>query len=105
MNCRKCGIQLSERVLKIHESRCVFKKVESFKGLPEATEENKDEVILVETETKEPIETVGDKNIKEEKTDWRQSGIDAGLNEEDLKKFMKKGTVQRQAQLKKLKGE
>lgn len=40
---------------------------------------------------------------EEEKTDWKQLGIDAGLEGEELKKFMKKSTANRQIQLDKLK--
>ena len=35
----------------------------------------------------------------EEKTDWKQIGIDAGLNEDELKKFMKKSVANRKKQL------
>lgn len=71
MKCPKCNVNYSERVYKIHISRCDIKKVESFKDLPEATEENKDETILVETETNEHVKAE-DLNIKQDDYSFEQ---------------------------------
>lgn len=77
MKCRKCGIELSDKVCKIHESRC--------EGVKDA------------------VQVKEKKEEKEQKIDWRKLGIDAGLKGEDLKKFMKKNAKNKQIQLDKLK--
>jgi arsenate reductase-like glutaredoxin family protein len=76
MKCSKCDIDYSERVYKVHISRCSVEKK------------------TAEVKPKEEI-----------KIDWRDLGEKAGLEEEELNKFMKKSTKNRQIQLDKLKGE
>ncbi len=46
MKCRKCGVEYSDRVLKIHETRCKGEVVKSFKDLPDP-KEHEGETILV----------------------------------------------------------
>ncbi|MCP4989058.1 MAG: hypothetical protein GY928_24270 [Colwellia sp.] len=69
MKCRKCGVEYSARVLKIHETICNVKA--------------------------EPK--------KEDKIDWKDLADKAGIEGEDLKKFMRKSSKNRQIQLDKLK--
>ncbi len=73
MKCRMCGVEYSDRVLKIHETICKGKVVKSFKDLPDP-KEHEGEIISV-SNTDFTLDELKEMAINDENIDYAPSTI------------------------------